>query len=366
MRDGFDCQALDWKSQYIEGIRTLKHLKNGTAFQHRNFAPKCFHCSDVRDVAFCNGYVLAGIHKCIRAWRVDDLKPVMMVDVPYEVFRLSVSRDGCVLGVGHYGGVVTSWLLDDINMNLLQEYIGHTDNVTCLNIATEIDLMCSGSRDRTAKLWCLSSGQLLTTLPASGWVAQVVVTPASPDSVYTHRHALLIADQTSVRLCSWPTQQGSTYGDIISMHTSDLDIPVDKKISMRKFLVQGRSILFVRDGAVIVQDLWTLTEIAHLNVDCRDLVLLASGTRFVLLTLWESCQKNSKLAVINASNGQLIGTYPMPFCREYVVTGNTEWLNDVLQHKPLQLVAAGWMMGVLHMNELTDVLFLVTWRHEQK
>jgi hypothetical protein len=83
---------------------------------------------------------------------VEDLKPAAVFDVPYDIFRLSVSLDGHVLGVGHYDGVITTWLLDEaeVRASLLQRYVGHRDNVVCLCVAPELDLMCSGSRDRLA------------------------------------------------------------------------------------------------------------------------------------------------------------------------------------------------------------------------
>ena len=55
----------------------------------------------------------------------------------------------------------------------------------------------------------------------------------------------------------------------------------------------------------------------------------------------------------------------MVSCREHVVTGDTAWLDGVSRHKPRHLVAAGWMMGILHMNQLTDVLYLITWLPDQ-
>lgn len=60
LREGFGPHATDWKCHYLTCLRLLQRLKNGTAFQHKNFAPKSFHCSDVRDVAFWNGCILAG------------------------------------------------------------------------------------------------------------------------------------------------------------------------------------------------------------------------------------------------------------------------------------------------------------------
>jgi len=58
---------------------------------------------------------------------------------------------------------------------------------------------------------------------------------------------------------------------------------------------------------------------------------------------------------------QFMPIYDMVSCREHVVTGDTAWLDGVSRHKPRHLVAAGWMMGILHMNQLTDVLYLITW-----
>ncbi|XP_023712048.1 F-box/WD repeat-containing protein 2 isoform X3 [Cryptotermes secundus] len=149
LREGFGTPVKDWKLHYVTCVRLLQRLKKGKAFQHRHFAPKCFQCSDVRDVVFWNGCILAGIKKCIRVWRVEDLKPAAVFDVPYEIFCLSVSFNNHVLGVGHYDGAITTWLLDEVEVraSLLQCYVGHRDNVVCLCVAPELNLMCSGSRD---------------------------------------------------------------------------------------------------------------------------------------------------------------------------------------------------------------------------
>ena len=166
---------------------------------------------------------------------------------------------------------------------------------------------------RTIKLWCLGSGQLLETLPACGWVAQVTLMPAgSHNSVYEDRNALLAADQSSIHLYSWPVEHKSFYDDISIIQATDFCIPVDNRVSMRKFLVQGRHIIYVQDGAIMMQDLLSLAQVKCFRIDCRDIVLLASGKRYVLVATWESCLQNSKLAIVDSSDGQLVGTYPMP------------------------------------------------------
>lgn len=58
--EGFRPPAKDWKLHYVTCVRLLQRMKKGKAFQHKSFAPKCFQCSDVRDVAFWNGCILAG------------------------------------------------------------------------------------------------------------------------------------------------------------------------------------------------------------------------------------------------------------------------------------------------------------------
>jgi hypothetical protein len=134
----------------------------------------------------------------------------------------------------------------------------------------------------------------------------------SHNSLYEFRNALLAADQSSIHLYSWPVAHKSMYGDIGVIQAADFYIPVDNKISMRKFLVQGRNIIYVQDGAIMMQDLLSLAQVKCFRIDCRDMVLLASGARYVLVALWDSCLRNSKLAVVDSSDGQLIGTYPMP------------------------------------------------------
>ena len=166
---------------------------------------------------------------------------------------------------------------------------------------------------RTIKIWCLGSGQLLETLPACGWVAQVTLMPAgNHNSVYEHRNALLAADQSSIHLYSWPVEHTSLYDDINIIQATDFCIPVDDKVSMRKFLVQGRHIIYVQDGAIMMQDMLSLAQVKCFRIDCRDIVLLASGKRYMLAAMWDSCLRNSKLAIVDSSDGQLVGTYPMP------------------------------------------------------
>lgn len=154
---------------------------------------------------------------------------------------------------------------------------------------------------------------MLETLAASGWVAQVTLLPAGGhNSPYELRNSLLAADQSSIRLYSWPVQHGSTYGDIDTIQASDLSIAVDKKVSLRKFLLQEKHIMYVQDGMIVVQDLVSCAQVKCFRTECRDMVLLASGARYVLVTMWESCLKNCKLAVFNVADGELVGTYPMP------------------------------------------------------
>lgn len=134
----------------------------------------------------------------------------------------------------------------------------------------------------------------------------------SPSSVHEHRNALLAADQSSIHLYSWPIEHKSLYDDITIIQATDLCIPVDNKVSMKRFLVQGRHIIYVQDGAIMMQDLLSLAQVRCFRIYCRDIVLLASGMKYMLVAMWESCLRNSKLAVVDSSDGQLVGTYPMP------------------------------------------------------
>jgi hypothetical protein len=134
----------------------------------------------------------------------------------------------------------------------------------------------------------------------------------SPNSVYEHRNALLAADQSSIHLYSWPAGHKSSYDDITIIQANDFCIPVDNEVSMRKFLVQGRRIIYVQDGAIMMQDLLSLAQVKCFRIYSRDIVMLACGTKYMLVAVWESCLRNSKLAVVDSSDGQLVGTYSMP------------------------------------------------------
>jgi hypothetical protein len=130
--------------------------------------------------------------------------------------------------------------------------------------------------------------------------------------VYELRNALLAADQNSIHLYSWPAGHKSAYGDISIIQAAEFYIPVNNKVPMRKFLVQGRHVIYVHNGAIVMQDLLSLAQVKCFRIGYRDMVLLASGARYMLVAVWDSCLRKSKLAVLDSSDGQVVGTYPIP------------------------------------------------------
>ena len=64
---------------------------------------------------------------------------------------------------------------------LCNRYSGHVAAVFSVDYSRQLDLVITGSADSTVKIWVLSSGQLIHTMPhhRSNWIMQVKRSPLS-------------------------------------------------------------------------------------------------------------------------------------------------------------------------------------------
>lgn len=115
----------------------------------------------------------------LRVWLVDDeyAAPEALMPVTSAIRDLTYSPDGSQLAVAFLGGS-TFWLIDAQNGDRLQTFEGHIYRVNSLAFSPQGELLASGARDRTVRLWEVESGELLLTLLGhSDEVNSVVFSP---------------------------------------------------------------------------------------------------------------------------------------------------------------------------------------------
>lgn len=85
----------------------------------------------------------------------------------WSVSRLVVTPDGQTLVVGSDDGHIDLWPLATADQDhSLRQLVNHQDRITALALGDQGQMLISGSRDRTLRLWALPSGRLLQTLTA--------------------------------------------------------------------------------------------------------------------------------------------------------------------------------------------------------
>ena len=118
-------------------------------------------------------------------------------------------------------------------------------------LSTDIDLILSGGTDFMAKIWCLSTGNLVKTLSChTHWVIQVALLPTLSErnstTLFKGKHSLVTKTRDHVRVFSWPTnsEDGSVYGDLSEIENSVIEIPLNP---VQNFYTPG---CFVLNGHV--------------------------------------------------------------------------------------------------------------------
>ncbi|MFM7470785.1 MAG: protein kinase domain-containing protein [Nodosilinea sp.] len=85
----------------------------------------------------------------------------------WSVTRLLVAPDGKTLVVGSGDGQIDLCSLEPGDQGFfLRQLVNHQDRITALALRCNGEILVSGSRDRTLRLWALPTGQLLQTLRA--------------------------------------------------------------------------------------------------------------------------------------------------------------------------------------------------------
>ena len=159
-----------------------------------------------RSVAFLVGgkHVMSGDKEGkIRRWRVEDGMEVgAPMDVGSDIFNIAVSRDGKWV-VSGTGKLVHVWKAE--GREKMSEFEGHSNWVLALDVSPDSKRIASGSGDKTASVWSLSTGQrLLGPWKHDDWVFAVKF---SPDGCF-----IATATETFIRI--YDSRDGSFLVDV--------------------------------------------------------------------------------------------------------------------------------------------------------
>ena len=133
------------------------------------------------------------------------VKPYMRVP---RLFSFAVSTDREKLVTGLRNGDINVYGSPD--WQLLRTFKGHSDRVTSVTFSNNGERIASGSFDRTARVWCVQTGDCVHTFKGhSHWVTCVLF---SPDG----RQVSAVYHRNTVRI--WDTQTG-TSGPTVNVRT---------------------------------------------------------------------------------------------------------------------------------------------------
>ena len=113
-----------------------------------------------------------------RLWRISEGDQVQSLLLPGEVGSLAFSPNGQIFATGVAEGAegwVYLWRTEDFSQ--LRGFAAHTWNVPSLAFSPDGTMLVTGAVDRTTKLWRVSDGTLLRTLPQDGQGTSVAFSP---------------------------------------------------------------------------------------------------------------------------------------------------------------------------------------------
>lgn len=164
----------------------------------------------------------------------------------------------CVSGtprVNSFGGVVNQGIWD--SKTLLQGHEplqGHTDIINCLAYSPKDNILASGSRDSTVRLWCSSTYTELRVLSRHSGAVNAI--SFSPDGAY------LASGSNDCTMNMWNVQNGRCEGQTLGQSRTIATVPFSehsKKITTVAFSCDGTHVASgSSDTSVCIWDAKTL------------------------------------------------------------------------------------------------------------
>ncbi|KAK7075020.1 hypothetical protein SK128_026056 [Halocaridina rubra] len=375
----------NWHHIYVSSLRQLACMKDGTAFTEKFM--HLLNCKKaVKAVDYQNGYLCTVSEEdYVNIWYLKLNIPVLTFLVQRAVCCIKF-KPNCLLVCGHLMGILTSWDLSVMNNTdnsclvydslsdtpgedtLLQcKFKMHAGPVFSCDFSKELNILVSGGADECIKLWSLSSGLVIRSLPnIDHWVLKVILLP---DLTYALNHTIICMTRNNVLKISWPCNGHSDVDNVKSANEYEQCGAQDRMGNLNKITYQCRiqlnegnnnfftpglqqSTKFVglikqdideKHANLCIYDIETF-QIAHnITLTFKVKKLLALGNRFALLLTTGSVLYSSTLMVIDIVTGECAGTHSVPHSKmttpdgAQLVVGDTEWLDGLRGYLPEEM-----------------------------
>lgn len=378
----------EWKTECVAGLKLRYLLDAGKAWTHEELVNLVKSPGRFAALHYHMGHIAGGTAdssatdpaESAVVWDVAEGKVVASFPVAASVSCIRLSWPD-LLVCGHFDGSLSSHSVTDEPLTpsgtLLQRFRLHTAPVLSLALSeSSTDLLVSGSADCSIKLWRLSTGELLKTLPnQSHWVLSNILCPPESHTVprFKGRHLMLTMTRDDIQLWSW--------ANLEELVQADLYIPLKSVTeAIQSFFFtpgihfDGARISFIRqmpmfdtqtigdaDIVILSAETGKVERSVHVNQKIRK--LLAIGERFAVLLLPYLDAKYKNLAVVDLVEGHIVGGATVPHSRNstpdfsQICLGDTDWLNGLTSS-----TIEGGLVGCLALADSS--LHTITWQGE--
>ncbi|XP_047004326.1 F-box/WD repeat-containing protein 2-like isoform X1 [Schistocerca americana] len=363
----------DWKAACLRTLKLRTAISNGSAYHHHNVRAICLSSDQITGLDCCKDLLIACSDDQVGVWSTKDYELISIFTVPYRVSCLKIDI-GDILACGHSSGHITTWSLNyrdhECRPASRLEYRGHTGVVISVSLSAEIDLLVSGATDYTAKLWCISTGQLVRTIvEQSRWIIQVTLLPvykgSNPKTLSKDKNSLLIKTRDQIKIFSWCAYfDCCPYGDVNSLEDGVVQYPLNAVHNFQTpgCFVQGGNVVYINqtlarsdepgNAEIVFENLEKQQCTKRIRSFYKVRKLLAVGDRFAVLLLPHCDNFMSNLLIVEISTGEVVGGTIVPHSSSstpdlaQIVMGDEAWLSDLSQlHHEDILLAAGLFHG---------------------
>jgi len=381
----------DWKKECKDSLRVRNLLGGGKAWFQEELVnlvkpPGWFNALDYHKGHIAGGTGDSGLDEgteSVVIWNVSASRVDLSFPVSSSVSCIKLLHPHLVV-CGHFNGTLSSYHVTAAGGGtpgqLVQRFRLHTAHVLSLDLSLDQDLLVSGGSDCSIKIWKLSTGKLLRTLPnQSHWVLTVILSSPASHRVakFEGRNLLLTLTRDDIQLFSWFQPSLICAGtpeetEVIripglkDVNRPDIYIPLKSSVNEAQLIqsffftpglhFDGANISFVKqmpmfdtqnigDADIVKLDANTgkTVQIVHVNQKIRK--LLAIGKRFAVLLLPVLDNKFKNLAVVDLHRREIVGGCNVPHSRastpdfSQASMGDTRWLDGLSSDVTQGLVA---------------------------
>ncbi|CAL4060466.1 unnamed protein product, partial [Meganyctiphanes norvegica] len=356
-----------WHNIYVQSLNQMTALKTDTAFSESFiYLQNCK--TAVKAVDYQHGFLCTVSEEdYINIWQLEKNIPVMAFPVDRAVSCIKF-HPHFLLVCGHFVGMLTSWDLSEMaNLNcatydfeqsavdcpdlfLKNKFKMHSGPIFSCDFSQELNLLVSGGGDECIKLWCLSTGLVVRSLPNQNhWVLKVIL---MPDLSFSSQHTIICMTRDDVNKIRWSAagdENSCTLSLIDRMGSIDeLDIQVCIKLNAGKnnFFTPGlqhsskfigliRQDIDEKNATLMIYNIYSFELVYEVSLQFKVKKLLALGNRYALLLTVGSILYSSTLIIVDIVTGKVIGSHTVPHSKmttpdgAQLVVGDTQWLDGL-------------------------------------